>query len=50
MSMGEEGGITRIAGGLFGSDLTFALGKASSAPGQIPIADLRRAWSALPFK
>jgi len=49
MAMGEEGGITRIAGGLFGSDLTFALGKASSAPGQIPIADLRRAWAALPF-
>lgn len=49
MSMGAEGGITRIAGGLFGSDLTFALGKASSAPGQIPIADLRRAWTALPF-
>ena len=49
MAMGEEGGITRIAGGLFGSDLTFALGKASSAPGQIPIADLRKAWSALPF-
>ena len=49
MSMGEEGGITRIAGGLFGSDLTFALGKASSAPGQIPIADFRKAWTALPF-
>lgn len=49
MSMGAEGGITRIAGGLFGSDLTFALGKASSAPGQIPIADLRKAWTALPF-
>jgi 3-dehydroquinate dehydratase-1 len=49
MSMGAEGGITRIAGGLFGSDLTFALGKASSAPGQIPIDDLRKAWTALPF-
>jgi len=49
MSMGGEGGITRIAGGLFGSDLTFAIGKASSAPGQIPIDDLRKAWSALPF-
>jgi len=49
MAMGEEGGITRIAGGLFGSDLTFAIGKASSAPGQIPISDLRKAWSALPF-
>lgn len=49
MSMGSEGAITRIAGGLFGSDLTFAIGKASSAPGQIPIDDLRKAWSALPF-
>jgi 3-dehydroquinate dehydratase-1 len=49
MSMGVEGAITRIAGGLFGSDLTFAIGKASSAPGQIPIDDLRKAWSALPF-
>jgi 3-dehydroquinate dehydratase I len=49
MSMGVEGAITRIAGGLFGSDLTFAIGKASSAPGQIPIADLRKAWSALSF-
>ena len=49
MSMGGEGAITRIAGGLFGSDLTFAIGKASSAPGQIPIGVLRKAWSALPF-
>ena len=49
MSMGSEGTITRIAGGLFGSDLTFAIGKASSAPGQIPIRDLRKAWSALAF-
>jgi 3-dehydroquinate dehydratase-1 len=50
MSMGAEGGITRIAGGLFGSDLTFAIGKASSAPGQIPIDDLRKTWSALSFE
>ena len=49
MSMGAEGAITRIAGGLFGSDLTFAIGKASSAPGQIPIEALQKAWSALPF-
>lgn len=49
MSMGAEGAITRIAGGLFGSDLTFALGRASSAPGQIPIDALRKAWEALPF-
>jgi 3-dehydroquinate dehydratase-1 len=49
MAMGTEGAITRIAGGLFGSDLTFAIGKASSAPGQIPIEELRNAWSALSF-
>jgi 3-dehydroquinate dehydratase-1 len=49
ISMGPEGAITRIAGGLFGSDLTFAIGKASSAPGQIPIEDVRKAWSVLPF-
>ncbi|MCP3951758.1 MAG: type I 3-dehydroquinate dehydratase [Desulfobacterales bacterium] len=49
MSMGREGGITRIAGGLFGSDLTFAIGKASSAPGQIPIGEIRKAWGVLPY-
>lgn len=47
MSMGPEGGVTRVAGGLFGSDLTFAIGKEASAPGQIPIADLRQAMSVL---
>lgn len=49
MSMGEAGGITRIAGGLFGSDLTFALGQTSSAPGQIHIEDVRKAWEVLPY-
>ena len=49
MSMGGEGAITRIAGGLFGSDLTFAIGKASSAPGQIPIGEIRKAWEVLPY-
>lgn len=47
MAMGAEGAITRVAGGLFGADLTFAIGQASSAPGQIPIGDLRAAWQAL---
>ena len=47
MSMGSEGGVTRVAGGLFGSDLTFAIGKESSAPGQIPIGELRQAMSVL---
>lgn len=47
MAMGAEGAVSRAAGGLFGSDLTFAIGQASSAPGQIPIGDLRAAWQAL---
>jgi 3-dehydroquinate dehydratase I len=40
MSMGPLGAVTRMIGGVFGSSLSFAVGAASSAPGQIPIADL----------
>jgi 3-dehydroquinate dehydratase-1 len=47
MSMGEQGAVTRLAGGLFGSDITFAVGKASSAPGQIPIAEMRSGMAVL---
>jgi 3-dehydroquinate dehydratase-1 len=47
MSMGPEGGVTRLAGGLFGSDITFAIGKEASAPGQIPIGKLRQAMAVL---
>ena len=47
MSMGTEGVVTRVAGGLFGSDITFAIGKSASAPGQIPIGALRNAMSTL---
>lgn len=47
MSMGAEGGVTRLAGGLFGSDITFAIGKNASAPGQIPIGELRQAMAVL---
>ena len=43
MAMGHMGSVTRIAGGLFGSDITFAVGKDASAPGQIPIEHLRKA-------
>ncbi|SDP44610.1 type I 3-dehydroquinate dehydratase [Desulforhopalus singaporensis] len=43
MSMGFMGQITRLAGGLFGSDVTFAIGKDASAPGQIAIERLRDA-------
>ena len=42
MSMGALGSITRVANFLYGSDMAFAVGKAASAPGQIPIADARR--------
>ena len=47
MSMGAEGVVTRLAGGLFGNDITFAIGKNASAPGQIPIGELRRAMAVL---
>jgi len=47
MSMGPEGRVTRLAGSLFGSDLTFAIGKEASAPGQIPIGALRQAMKVL---
>jgi 3-dehydroquinate dehydratase-1 len=42
MSMGALGSITRVAGFLFGSDMSFALGKSPSAPGQIPMEDARK--------
>jgi 3-dehydroquinate dehydratase-1 len=44
MSMGELGMHSRIVGGLYGSDLTFAVGSAASAPGQIPVAQMRSAF------
>jgi len=40
MAMGPLGAVTRMVGGLFGSSLSFAVGEGSSAPGQMPIADL----------
>jgi 3-dehydroquinate dehydratase-1 len=42
MSMGAEGLLSRLAGGLFGSDITFAIGMQASAPGQIPIDALKQ--------
>jgi 3-dehydroquinate dehydratase I len=47
MSMGALGAVTRLAGGEFGSALTFAVGQAASAPGQLPIEELRRALALL---
>ena len=40
MSMGRLGAVTRICGWAFGSAMTFAVGEASSAPGQMAIEDV----------
>ncbi len=41
ISMGKRGVVSRLAGGLFGSDLIFASAKGESAPGQISSEKLR---------
>ncbi len=41
MSMGGMGVISRLAGETFGSAITFASGGEVSAPGQIPVGDVR---------
>lgn len=46
MAMGELGGLSRIIGWAYGSILTFGVGITSSAPGQMPVDDLRRAITA----
>ncbi|APW45154.1 type I 3-dehydroquinate dehydratase [Rhodoferax antarcticus] len=40
MSMGPLGAITRMAGSVFGSAMSFAVGAGCSAPGQLPIENL----------
>ena len=40
MSMGGYGSLTRLFGWTFGSAMSFAIGAAASAPGQVPIEDL----------
>lgn len=47
MAMGGLGAVSRLCGGAFGSALTFAVGSAASAPGQVPIADVRATLSVL---
>ncbi len=47
ISMGSMGVISRVAGALFGSDITFAAGSEISAPGQLPIEEMRRAMAAI---
>lgn len=41
MSMGRLGAISRLCGWMYGSAVTFAVGSGTSAPGQIPIDELR---------
>ena len=45
IAMGGLGALSRIAGWIYGSSATFAIGQACSAPGQIAIEDLRAALS-----
>lgn len=47
MAMGGLGASSRIMGWLYGSAATFAVGRHSSAPGQIRIEDLRAALAVL---
>jgi 3-dehydroquinate dehydratase I len=47
MSMGPLGALTRMCGWAFGSVLTFAVGANSSAPGQMPVEDVRTAVALL---
>ncbi|HZJ76166.1 MAG TPA: type I 3-dehydroquinate dehydratase [Clostridia bacterium] len=47
ISMGKRGIVSRLAGGLFGSDMTFASAKKISAPGQISSGELRKIVSLL---
>lgn len=42
MSMGGYGALTRMFGWMFGSSVSFAVGDRASAPGQVPIEDLRQ--------
>lgn len=42
MSMGEMGSASRFCGEIFGSAVTFATVKSASAPGQLPIGELRQ--------
>ena len=47
VAMGPIGTLSRIAGGVFGSCATFAAVGRGSAPGQIPVSDLRPALDLL---
>ncbi|WP_088104450.1 type I 3-dehydroquinate dehydratase [Halalkalibacter urbisdiaboli] len=42
ISMGKFGAVSRLFGWVFGSAMTFGIGEQSSAPGQVPVEDVRR--------
>jgi 3-dehydroquinate dehydratase-1 len=47
MSVGGQGVVTRTMGHFFGSAMSFAVGETRSAPGQLPIADLKTVFEVL---
>jgi len=47
LSMGEIGRISRIIGGEFGSEITFARGTYPSAPGQMSIESMLHSWDSV---
>ncbi len=49
ISMGALGGVSRLTGQLFGSAITFGVGKDASAPGQIKTKDLEQILKLLSY-
>lgn len=47
MSMGQLGMISRMCGEAMGSAMTFAAAKKASAPGQVPVSELRQILTTL---
>jgi len=47
MSMGAEGVVSRVSGEVFGSAMTFGAVGQASAPGQLPVGELRKALDIL---
>ncbi|EOL44250.1 type I 3-dehydroquinate dehydratase [Enterococcus caccae] len=49
MSMGQLGMVSRMSGEVFGSAMTFGAAKKASAPGQVPVGQLREILQTLAF-
>lgn len=49
MSMGQLGMVSRMCGEVFGSAMTFGAAKKASAPGQVPVSELREILKTLTF-